>query len=296
MEEQLLAFLGYLAQEYQYSDNTIAAYRNDLSQFLEYIRRRNGSVPSDWSTVSAEAIGDYLYFMKHKDDPYASSTIARKVAAIKSFFNYLYANGLIKSNPAVDIDSPKVKKRLPQSLTFDEVERLLHAPTGSDSPKNLRDTALLNVLYSTGMRVTEVVTLQLEDFDPEASFLRSPTRQGELREIPVDEATRDILLAYLQNGRPHLVKSDDEHSLFLNHRGEKLTRQGLWLIIKGYARQANLKTEVTPHTLRHSFAVHKLSKGSKLEDLQALLGHAHISTTQIYTQLEPANDKLAENS
>lgn len=291
MEEQLLAFLSYLEKEYRYSENTVAAYRNDLNQFLEYVESHAGSSLAEWSAVSEDDIEAYLSYMKHKDQPYASSTLARKVAAIKSFYNYLASQGVIDENPTIDIDSPKVKKRLPQTLTLNEVERLLEAPAGNRSPKNLRDISLLNVLYETGMRVTEVVSIQLEDVAQDRSTLSSPTRQGDAREIPIGDTTGELLAEYLAEGRPQLAKDNREHALFLNHRGEKLTRQGLWLIIKGYARQAGLNTEVTPHTLRHSFAVHRLSKGSKLEDIQRLLGHANISTTQIYTQMELSEEE-----
>lgn len=296
MDEQLLAFLSYLEQEYQYSENTIAAYRNDLSQFLEYEQRRAGATSLDWSSLTEDDIQTYLDHMKHKDQPYASSTIARKVAAIKSFFNYLTAQELIDENPTVNIDSPKVKKRLPQTLSPSEVERLMAAPLGGSSSKNLRDLSLLNVLYETGMRVTEVVSLRVEDVDMEQATISSPTRHGDAREIPIAEETQAMLADYLAESRPQLVRDPNERALFLNHRGEKLTRQGLWLIIKGYARQAGLNTEVTPHTLRHSFAVHRLSRGSKLEDIQRLLGHANISTTQVYAQMEAADEESAESA
>lgn len=291
MEEQLLAFLSHLQREYRYSENTIAAYRNDLGQFLEYVESHSGAKLEEWAAVSEDDIEAYLSYMKHKDQPYASSTIARKVAAIKSFYNYLTAQGLVDDNPTIDIDSPKVKKRLPQTLTIAEVDRLLEAPRSGASPKNLRDVALLNILYETGMRVTEVVSIQLDDVNLRQALLLSPTRQGEDREIPLEESTKQLLTEYLAEGRPLLAKNNGERALFLNHRGEKLTRQGLWLIIKGYAKQAGLNTEVTPHTLRHSFAVHRLSKGSSLEDIRHLLGHANISTTQIYTQMEHSEEE-----
>lgn len=291
MEEQLLAFLSHLQREYRYSENTIAAYRNDLGQFLEYVESHSGAKLEEWAAVSEDDIEAYLSYMKHKDQPYASSTIARKVAAIKSFYNYLTAQGLVDDNPTIDIDSPKVKKRLPQTLTITEVDRLMEAPRSGASPKNLRDVALLNILYETGMRVTEVVSIQLDDVNLRQALLSSPTRQGEDREIPLEESTKQLLTEYLAEGRPLLAKNNGERALFLNHRGEKLTRQGLWLIIKGYAKQAGLNTEVTPHTLRHSFAVHRLSKGSSLEDIRHLLGHANISTTQIYTQMEHSEEE-----
>jgi integrase/recombinase XerD len=294
MDEQLAAFLSYLEREYQYSENTIAAYRNDLTQFQEYLEQ-GAAGPLDWSVVATEDISGYLAYMKHKAQPYASSTIARKVAAIKSFFNYLSAQAIVAENPTLEIDSPKVKKRLPQTLTALDVERLLDAPAVNDSPKNLRDATLLNVLYETGMRVTEVVSLQLEDVDLPRALLSSPTRQGEARDIPIGDETRALLTRYMTEGRPHLAKGSNERALFLNHRGEKLTRQGLWLIIKGYARQAGLSADVTPHTLRHSFAVHRLGRGSKLEDIQRLLGHANISTTQIYAQMEAADEEATDH-
>ncbi|GJM39806.1 MAG: tyrosine recombinase XerC [Ardenticatenaceae bacterium] len=284
MEEQLLAFLKFLQKEYNYSNNTIAAYKNDLGQFVSYLQDNNLNNSGHWHSINSERINGYVDYMK--DQPYASSSVARKVAAVKSFFNYLYSNQLIQENPTTNIDSPKVKKRLPKTLTADEVERLLQAPANKKSPKNLRDLALLNMLYSTGMRVTEVVSLRLEDVDLENNVLFCPGKDDQVRELPFDQYTKTILGNYVEEGRPFLVKDKDETAMFLNHRGQQLTRQGLWLIIKAYAKQAELSVAVTPHTLRHSFAAHKLHDGSDLQEVQKLLGHANISTTQIYTQLE----------
>lgn len=290
MEKQLLAFLGFLEEEYKYSQNTIAAYKNDLTQFLRYLEKHQHAGLTTWQDVSSEDVKAYVTFMKEKKKPYASSSIARKVAAVKSFFNYLSSRDFIEQNPTIDIDSPKVKKRLPQTLSFEDVEKLLKAPTETKSPKHLRDTALLTLLYSTGMRVTEIVSLQLEDVDLQKSLLYSPIKDGHLRELPIDKPTKQILEVYLHGGRPHLLKEASIQSLFLNHRGQQLTRQGLWLIIKAYAKKVDLATAVTPHTLRHSFAAHKLNSGSDLQEVQKLLGHANISTTQIYTQLTEDED------
>jgi integrase/recombinase XerD len=220
-----------------------------------------------------------------KDKPYASSSVARKVAAVKSFFNYLFARGIIEENPTTEIDSPKVRKRLPKTLSAEDVARLLEAPTQKKTPKHLRDAALLTMLYATGMRVTEVVSLRMDDIDLEEEVLYCAGKDGEMRQLPFDDSTKEVLLTYMEEGRPHLVKDKEEEALFLNHRGQQLTRQGLWLIIKSYAKKANLSADVTPHTLRHSFAAHKLESGTELEKVQELLGHANISTTQIYTQL-----------
>jgi integrase/recombinase XerD len=290
MEAKLLAFLDFLQEEYKYSANTIAAYKNDLNQFLKHITKKHPDLQK-WSDVSADIVEEYVDFMG--DQTYASSSVARKVAAVKSFFNYLHSRSLIDENPTTQVDSPKVKKRLPQTLDFSDVERLLEAPKQKRSPKNLRDTALLAMLYATGMRVTEVVSLQQQDVDLANATLYCPSKEDQVRELPFDEETKEILATYLEEGRPYLVKDSSEEALFLNHRGQQLTRQGLWLIIKAYAKEANLDKSVTPHTLRHSFAAHKLANGSNLQEVQQLLGHANISTTQIYTQLDEASQNGA---
>lgn len=282
MKEQILAFLDYLREEYKYSDNTIAAYKNDLSQFYRFLASQEPVVTS-WQRITGDHVAAYVHHMR--DQPYASSSVARKVAAVKSFFHYLFARDVIAEDPTTDIDSPKVKKRLPRTLSEQDVNNLLLAPTGSRNPKNLRDLALLHLLYATGMRVTEVVSLQLNDLDLDESVLYCPGKDSQVRRLPFDAQTRAILIDYLEHGRPHLAKEESESALFLNHRGRQLTRQGLWLIIKAYAREAKLNMEVTPHTLRHSFAAHKLESGADLQRIQQLLGHANISTTQVYTQI-----------
>lgn len=296
MDEHLLAFLDYLQEEYNYSNNTTAAYKNDLNQFVNFLHNGHYGHLDGWDDVTPDIVHDYVEYMKTQ--PYASSSVARKVAAVKSFFNYLHEHNEIHENPTTQVDSPKVKKRLPQTLTFQEVDQLLAAPAHKRTPKNLRDTALLNVLYSTGMRVTEVVSLQIEDIDLEHAMLFCPGKEESSRKLPFDAHTRQILTMYLDEGRPYLVKDKEEKALFLNHRGQQLTRQGLWLIIKAYAKQAELKTSVTPHTLRHSFAAHKLHGGSDLQEVQRLLGHANISTTQIYTHLDDneSEDDMVEEA
>lgn len=292
MEQVLQTFLIFLKSEYRYSDNTVAAYRNDLTQFYDFLQNGLNRDLGSWAMVTPEIINEYVYDLKHRKKPYAPSSIARKVAAVKSFFNYLHARDMIPNNPTEQIESPKVEKRLPKTLASKEIEELLQAPLRGNTPKHLRDTALLNMLYATGMRVSEVVFLQMDDVDLENSLLFVTVRegQGRAREVPLNEEMQNILEIYLADGRPYLVKDPSETALFLNHRGQQLTRQGLWLIIKSYAREAELSSDVTPHTLRHSFAAHKLNTGSDLEEVQKLLGHANISTTQIYAQLEEKSE------
>lgn len=282
MKDKVLAFLNHLKQASEYSDNTIAAYKNDLNQFLRFLQAEHPQLER-WPEVRRATIKDYVRYMR--EQPYASSSVARKVAAIKSFFHFLHEKEIISDDPTEEIDSPKVKKRLPTTLAEEDVARLLAAPAAQKTPKNLRDMALLYLLYATGMRVTEVVSLQLSDLDLSNRELYCPGKDGQVRTLPFDEETQAVLAEYLEHGRPHLAKSEEEKALFLNHRGHQLTRQGLWLIIKAYARKANLSGDVTPHTLRHSFAAHKLESGADLQRVQQLLGHANISTTQVYAQV-----------
>lgn len=280
MQSQLNRFLEAVEKQDRYSQNTIAAYKNDLGQFYKYIS--SAHTYQEWASVSSDDILAYIADLQEKS--YASSTIARKIAAVKSFFTDLNNQKIISYNPTSSIESPRVKKRTPKPLSLVEVERLLHAPRSKQTPKNLRDAALLGVLYSTGMRVSEIVSLKIDELDMEQRVLHCANSDGHTRELPLDDETYGLLEKYLGRGRSGLVRSGDQDALFLNHRGKQLTRQGLWLIIKAYAQDAGLETPVTPHTLRHSFAAHKIHNGTNLQEVQQLLGHANISTTQIYAQ------------
>jgi len=280
MREKLDAFLTCLIEEKGYSENTLAAYRNDLSQFMNFLSRH----VSDWDEVDLALITAYILHMKERE--YASSTVARKVAAIKSFFHHLVATGVMADDPTATLDSPKVKKRLPRTIPIADVERLLAEPAKFSTPKALRDRALLELLYATGMRVTEAVSLNIQDLNlPSATVRVRQNKVGKERVLPLYDRAKKALEFYLQKGRLQLVREPEEPALFLNHRGQRLTRQGLWLIIKDYVEKAGIDTDVTPHTLRHSFATHTLKEGADLHEIQKLLGHANISTTQIYAQL-----------
>jgi integrase/recombinase XerD len=286
MQEQIQAFLGFLADEKSYSENTIAAYRNDLTQFLRHLERQGiHSEQSSWAEIDKQAIVGYILDLKERE--YTSSTVARKVAAVKSFFHYLLAESTIQSDPTVRLDSPKVKKRLPKAISRHDIERLLAAPAGNTSAKAERDHALLELLYASGMRVTELVSLDVGDVDVEHETVRVHGKKmlSKERTIQVGESAAGAVMVYLSRGRSQLVRDPTEPALFLNHRGQRLTRQGLWLIIKHYVEEVGIAEDVTPHTLRHSFAAHKLSQGKSLQDIQKLLGHANISTTQVYQQV-----------
>jgi integrase/recombinase XerD len=290
MDANIQEFLNHLSAEKGSSDNTVAAYRNDLNQFHEFIVSEKGGQEAKladgmWSDLERDDLINYILWLKERE--YASATVARKVAAMKSFCGFLVRTGAVEDNPAEELDSPKVKKQLPTTLTPNEVEKLLALPGhGNGSPKALRDTALLEVLYATGMRVSEVAGLTLDDIDLGAGTMRCVGKGNKERVMPLYAEACQALSAYLEKGRPALCGSHtSERTLFLNPRGEKLTRQGLWLIIKAYAKQLDLEDRVTPHTLRHSFATHMLNGGAGLREVQKLLGHANISTTQVYTHL-----------
>lgn len=281
MKEQIDKFLEHLKVQKQYSENTLAAYRNDLCQFLNHLE---GHVTA-WSQVQRGTIIDYIMSMKGNQE-YAAATVARKVAAIKSFFHYLAQQGILKEDPTATLDSPRVQKRPPRALSVDDVERLLEAPAHDTSAKGLRDRALLEILYATGLRVSEVVSLNVEDLNLASATVRVVrARSRRERIIPIHDRAVEPLQVYLQRGRMQLVHDREETSLFLNHRGERLTRQGLWLIVKHHVRAIGIEEEVTPHTLRHTCAAHLLGKKAELEQVQQILGHANISTTQAYTRV-----------
>lgn len=292
MKDSVQSFLKFLEEEKRYTENTIAAYQNDLNQFYQHLQTDREKKPESWASVKKEVVTSYIDGLKKSGD-YASSTVARKVAAIKSFFHFLVAEGEIKEDPTFTLDSPKVKKRLPKAMTLVEVERLLKAPTKESGSKGMRDLALLETLYASGMRVTELVSLDVTDIEMENNLgkvrVRSKRSGARDREIPISDSALNVLRDYIKNGREQLLHDPEEQALFLNNRGQRLTRQGLWLIIKHYVEEVDISTEVTPHTLRHSFAAHKLSQGKSLQDIQKLLGHANISTTQVYTHLSREN-------
>jgi integrase/recombinase XerD len=267
MKEQIQRFLDYIAEEKGYSENTLAAYSNDLSQFATFLEKR----VAGWAEVDETLILEYITYMKAEQE-YASSTVARKVAAIKSFFHYLAEQGEIPDDPTATLDSPKA----------------------------LRDRALLEVLYATGLRVTELVSLNVDDVNLASSTARVVQSRGRKpRLVPIHQRAIEPLQDYLERGRVPLLRDPEEQALFVNHRGQRLTRQGLWLIVKHYAREAGTSEPVTPHTLRHSFAAHLLDKKAELEYVQELLGHANISTTQVYTQVtgdEVPGEGIAQES
>ena len=225
------------------------------------------------------------YLLNLKERNYAATTAARKVAAAKSFFSFMVTEGSIKDNPTLNVTSPRVGKSLPKPISINQAMLLLEQPAKLATPEAKRDKAMLELLYASGMRVSELVSLNLDDISIDAGNVRCFGKGHKERLIPIAPRAALTIKEYLQEARPYLTRDDTKQALFLNARGERLTRQGLWQILKGYAKSAGLDKEITPHTLRHSFATHMLNGGADLRSVQELLGHANISTTQVYTHL-----------
>jgi len=285
VEEQIREFLSHLQQSKGYSRNTIEAYRNDLNQFLNFAVNERPNL-NDWTRVDKPLVLSFILHLKERS--YTPSSVARKVAVLKSFYHFLTEKHLVDVDPTSTVGSPKVEKRLPQILSSHEIERLLAAPLDVNTPKGYRDAAILELLAASGMRVTEVTSLNVDDLNLQNRTVHCAGRGNKRRVIPIQESAATVLERYLSRGRP-VTANENELALFVNPHGERLTRQGMWLLIKEYVQKAGITTPVTPHTLRHSFAVHLLNHGADLANVQRLLGHANISTTQMYTQLiEPA--------
>ena len=286
MKEDIESFLTYLTVEKGFSKNTVAAYRNDLYQLTSFVEEeaaKSGSTTS-WANLNRQGMLSYLLNLKERN--YAATTVARKVAAARSFFAFMMAEGNIKDNPSQNIGSPKVGRALPKPISHGQAMQLIDQPTKLSTTEAKRDHAMLALLYASGIRVSELVALNVSDVNLEGEYVRCFGKGHKERIIPI-AAPRAIsaMREYLKESRPHLTHDETEKALFLNRRGERLTRQGLWQILKGYAKSADLDKEITPHTLRHSFATHMLSGGADLRSVQELLGHANISTTQVYTHL-----------
>ena len=299
MNERIDIFLAYLQGERSLSPNTISAYRNDLQQFAEYLRgeaERQGGTDFAISTIDRDQIT--AYFLHLRDRGYSGASIARKTAALRSFFQYLRRKGEVPSDPTQGIGSPEVKKPLPRTVQEDQVNALMTFLESRDTPEGLRDHAMLRLLSATGMRVGELVMVNLDDLDVDGHRVRVVGRGSRERHLPLDAATLQSIRTYLDRARPYLTRNTQaETALVVNQRGQRLTRQGFWLIMKGLVRDAGLPAAMTPHMLRHSFATHQIGEGLGLEELRQLLGHASIATTQIYTQVagQPPDERAVKS-
>ena len=278
MEKDIKNFLEFIKIDKKLSKNTLESYQRDIYQYKEYVDDNK----INYSKTKNEDIVNYIEYLKGINKK--SSTISRHLASIRLFYQYLLKNRSVKEDPTIGIQSPKIEKKAPSILSSQEVSLLLEQPKGEDL-KSIRDKAMLEIAYATGMRVTEIISLNIENVDLDASTVTCKT-ENKQRIIPLGKMSLKALKEYIISARPNLIRDEDEKALFVNINGKRLTRQGFWKIIKFYKEQANITTEITPHVLRHSFATHLLQNGADLKSIQTMLGHSDISSTQVYMQFQ----------
>lgn len=278
MEEQLNLFFGFLENEKKVSTNTLQSYKRDLKQFEKYLETSE----EDYKDLTDEGIKTYIKHMQNEGKK--ASTISRGLASIRSFYQYEAKNKKVEKDPTEGIQSPKIEKRVPSVLTSKEVALLLEQPKNVDL-KGTRDKAMLEFAYATGMRVTEIISLNVEDINLETGYATCRNGKKE-RTVPIGEMSLKALKDYMINARNTMIRDDNEKALFVNVNGQRLTRQGFWKIIKYYKEQAHIDKDITPHVLRHSFATHLLQNGADLKSIQTMLGHSDILSTQIYMQFQ----------
>ncbi|MDO4315421.1 MAG: site-specific tyrosine recombinase XerD [Oscillospiraceae bacterium] len=276
--DDIARYGAYLAEEKHASQNTISSYLRDVTQFAGYLESSLGCGLRD---VGRETVQEYMAWMQGRGKSAAS--ITRFLASVKSFYSFLLAEGAVAENPAKGVTSAKVERKYPEILTAKEVELFLEQPQCVDA-KGFRDHAMLELLYATGIRVSELISLDMDDLNLAAGFIRCASK-GKERIIPLYHTAVKALQDYVRNVRPQLIADSGEEALFVNMNGERMSRQGFWKIIKHYQEKAGIEKDITPHTLRHSFAVHLLENGADLRSIQEMLGHADISSTQIYTHV-----------
>ncbi len=279
MKRLINEFINYLSVERGLALNTLESYGRDLRQYSQYLQQDD---EASLDQATRATIADYLLFLQKQGK--ATATIARRLAALKAFYQFLVREKYLEKDPTAHLESPKLEKRLPRVLSIKEVELLLAQPNPS-TPAGQRDRAMLELLYATGIRVSELVGLNLADVKPDLGYIRCMGKGSKERIVPLGSMAVKSIREYVGPGRNRLLRDRDEQALFVNHHGHRLTRQGFWKIVKKYADDAKIAKEITPHTLRHSFATHLLENGADLRSVQEMLGHADISTTQIYTHI-----------
>ena len=284
MKQAVEQFLNYTTVERGLSPNTIAAYRNDLTQFVDFLQGRDSSLQGNgsWKRIGTDALTAFVLDLHERG--YSDKTKTRKVASTKALFGFLLEEGVIDKNPMEDFASPGVGESLPETLSVEEIDALLSVEEAA-TPMSLRDRAMIEIMYATGVRVSELVSLDIDDVDLDENFVRCMGKGSKERIIPVHDEAVEAVRVYLQDGRESLAGPAAGRALFVSRKGGRLTRQALWLILKSRAQAAGIERKITPHTLRHSFATHLLIGGAQLRHVQELLGHASITTTQVYTHL-----------
>ncbi len=275
MKEEIKHFIEYLQQEKHASKNTQVSYGRDLMRMAEYMEETGIMEPGK---VTKTALNSYTLSLEKEGK--SAATVSRNLASIKAFFHFEFKNGVIKKDPAEGLRAPKIERRAPMILTIDEVSRLLSEP-GNGTAKEMRDKAMLELLYATGIRVSELIHLRMDDINIPVGFITCRDEHKE-RIVPFGRVARDAVLKYLEKARGELLKGNQSEWLFINCNGRAMSRQGFWKIIKYYGKKAGIEEDITPHTLRHSFAVHLLGNGADIKAVQTMMGHADLATTQMY--------------
>lgn len=265
--------------------NTVESYKRDVTQYISYL---DGTGVTDISSTTKTTVLSYLLYLQKEGR--ASSTVSRTLASLRSYYLFMMQNGVVKSNPTSNLEAPHVEKKIPKILSGEEVELLLEQPKNCDN-KGIRDKAMLELLYATGIRVSELINLDVSDVNVPMSFVRCKGGKKE-RIIPMGHQAKDALENYINNVRKYMVKDENETALFVNCSGARLSRQGFWKLIKYYQHIAGIETDITPHTLRHLFAAHLLENGADLHSIQEMMGHADISSTQVYSRM--MNSKIKD--
>ncbi len=278
MEKEIGAFITYLHNVKNTSGNTEMSYKRDLEKVLHFMASRGIHEVKD---VTAQDLADYVKYLE--DNKFAAATVSRNIASLKAFYHYMVQEGVVEEDISDKLKAPKIEKKAPEIMTPDEVVRLLDQPSG-DSPKEIRDKAMLELLYATGIRVTELITLTISDVNMQMNFILCRDRNKE-RIIPFGAAAKAAMERYLNGTREEMLENKKSDVLFANCSGQPMSRQGFWKLIKHYAKKADIQADITPHTLRHSFAAHLVENGADLRSVQEMLGHSDISTTQIYANL-----------
>lgn len=275
MEREVEEYIEYIGSNSRKSANTLMSYRRDLIKLVTYLDEKE---LNEWNQVTETDLTTYI--MQLQREGCAQSTISRYIVSIKAFFEYMYRNGIIADDASVNIRTPRIEKKIPGIISVEHVVRLLTAPSG-DSPKQLRDRAMLELLYATGIKVSELVSIKMDDVNLQMGYINCRTVSHD-RIIPFGNEAKQALMRYLKDGRDKLVKDNYSEYLFTNVSGEQMSRQGFWKLIKSYAKKAGIEEDITPYTLRHSFAAHMISNGADIYAVSEMLGHTDVSATQVY--------------
>ncbi len=285
MEREVTAFITYLHNVKKTSANTEMSYQRDLNKFVRFLEEKE---ITDVKKITTTTLNSYILYLERNQ--FKAATISRNIASIKALYHFMYKEGLVDADISDVLRAPKIEKKLPEIMTQAEVNRLLEQPKGA-TPKELRDKAMLELLYATGIRVSELISLKSSDINLQMGFVICKDASKE-RVIPFGNQARTALLAYLERGRNAMVDNYESEVLFVNCSGQPMSRQGFWKLIKYYAKKAGIDSEITPHTLRHSFAAHLVENGADLRSVQEMLGHSDISTTQVYASMN--HNKIRE--